>query len=104
VHHSGKWDASSTVFLTTRFCVLYSGGKRLSIPVCGSNREHPGRHAIFTAFQQILSAYKNDLAVRTEKPGNCSLETRTAGLNGRLAPGAAHVTSSKPEPYSYPKH
>jgi hypothetical protein len=27
-------------FLTRRLCVLYSGGIRLSIPVCRSNREH----------------------------------------------------------------
>lgn len=32
---------------------------------------------------QILSLYKNDLPVKTDKPGNCYLETRAASLNGR---------------------
>lgn len=41
------------------------------------------RRAIFTALQQILAAYKNDLAVRIDKPDNCCLDTRTASLNGR---------------------
>lgn len=41
------------------------------------------RRAIFTALHQILAVYKNDLAVKTDKPGNCSLETRTASINGR---------------------
>jgi hypothetical protein len=41
------------------------------------------RSAIFTALRQILSAYKQDLAVKTDKPGNCYLETHTASLNGR---------------------
>ena len=42
------------------------------------------RHrAVFAALQQILTPYKADFAVRTDKPGNCYLETRTASLNGR---------------------
>jgi hypothetical protein len=42
------------------------------------------RHrAIFIALHQILFTYKNELAVKTDKPGNCYLETRAASLNGR---------------------
>jgi len=42
------------------------------------------RHrAVFAALQQILSPYKNEFAVKIDKPGNCYLETRTAGFNGR---------------------
>jgi hypothetical protein len=42
------------------------------------------RHVeVFTALRQILEPYQNHLAVKTDKPGNCYLETRTAGLNGR---------------------
>jgi len=41
------------------------------------------RLAVFTALKQILSPYKDLLAARIDKPGNCYLETRTAGLNGR---------------------
>jgi hypothetical protein len=40
-------------------------------------------HAVFAALQQILSAYKSDLAVKIDRPGNCYLETRAASLNGR---------------------
>jgi hypothetical protein len=41
------------------------------------------RRAIFTALKQILSAYRNELVVKTDKPGHCYLETPTASLNGR---------------------
>ena len=41
------------------------------------------RRAIFDALQQILTGYKNDLAVKTDKPGHCYLETQAASLNGR---------------------
>jgi hypothetical protein len=51
-----------------------------SKPATADDERH---RAIFTALQQILSGYKNDLAVKTDKPGNCYLETRTASLNGR---------------------
>src|SRR5262245_18019936 len=38
---------------------------------------------VFSALNRILKPYKNQLAVRTDKPGNCYLETRAASLNGR---------------------
>ena len=42
------------------------------------------RHrAIFTELHHILSPYKIDLAVKTDKPGSCYLETRAPSLNGR---------------------
>jgi len=44
-------------------------------------REH--HEAVFAALRQILKLYENQFAVKTDKPGNCYLETRTAGLNGR---------------------
>lgn len=40
-------------------------------------------HAVFAALHQILSPYKSALAVKTDKPGSCYLETRAASLNGR---------------------
>jgi hypothetical protein len=40
-------------------------------------------HTVFIALQQILSPYKKDLAVKTDRPGNCYLETRMPSLNGR---------------------
>lgn len=45
------------------------------------NKEH--HDAVFAALQQILLPYTNDLAVKTNRPGNCYLETRVASLNGR---------------------
>ncbi len=51
-----------------------------SKPAAGDGERH---HAIFSALHEILSPYRNDLAVKTDKPGNYYLETRTAGFNGR---------------------
>ncbi len=51
-----------------------------SKPAAADGERH---RAIFTALHQILFPYKNDLAVKTDKPGNCYLETRAASLNGR---------------------
>jgi hypothetical protein len=39
--------------------------------------------AVFVALRQILKPYENQFAVKTDKPGNCYLETRAASLNGR---------------------
>lgn len=39
--------------------------------------------AVFTVLRQILRPYEDQLAVKTDKPGNCFLETRAASLNGR---------------------
>jgi len=42
------------------------------------------RHgAVFNALGQILAPYKSQLAIKTDKPGNCYLETHAASLNGR---------------------
>jgi hypothetical protein len=42
------------------------------------------RHgAVFTSLRQILKPYEAQLAVKTDKPGNCYFETRTASMNGR---------------------
>jgi len=42
------------------------------------------RHgAVFAALRRILKLYEGDLAVKTDKPGNCYLETRSGSINGR---------------------
>ena len=38
---------------------------------------------MFAALRQILKPYENLLAVKTNKPGHCYLETRATSLNGR---------------------
>jgi len=42
-----------------------------------------GHSAIFTALRQLLKPYESELAIRTDKPGNCYLETRSSSMNGR---------------------
>ena len=42
-----------------------------------------GHSAVFLALRQLLKPYETELAIRTDKPGNCYLETRSASLNGR---------------------
>jgi hypothetical protein len=42
-----------------------------------------GHSAVFTVLRQLLKPYEGELAIRTDKPGNCFLETRTSSLNGR---------------------
>jgi hypothetical protein len=49
-------------------------------PAASSRGPHD---AVFAALRQILSAYKADLAVKIDRPGNCYLETRAASFNGR---------------------
>jgi hypothetical protein len=39
--------------------------------------------AVFSVLRQILRPYESQLALKTDKPGNCYLETRAASLNGR---------------------
>ena len=42
------------------------------------------RHgAVFAALRKILKPYEGELAVKTDKPGNCYLETRSGSINGR---------------------
>jgi hypothetical protein len=38
---------------------------------------------VYSALRQLLKPYEDDLAVRTDKPGHCYLETRSAGHGGR---------------------
>jgi hypothetical protein len=45
------------------------------------NQERHG--AVFLALRKILKPYETQLAVKTDKPGNCYLETRAASMNGR---------------------
>jgi hypothetical protein len=42
-----------------------------------------GHSAVFTILRQLLKPYEGELAIRTDKPGNCYLETRSSSLNGR---------------------
>jgi hypothetical protein len=42
-----------------------------------------GHSAIFTALRQMLKPYESELAIRTDKPGNCYLETRSSSMSGR---------------------
>jgi hypothetical protein len=42
-----------------------------------------GHNAIFTVLRQLLRPYESELAIRTDKPGNCYLETRSSSMNGR---------------------
>lgn len=42
------------------------------------------RHGvIFAALRKILKPYEGELSVKTDKPGNCYLETRSGSINGR---------------------
>ena len=42
-----------------------------------------GHSVVFTALRKLLKPYEAELAIRTDKPGNCYLETRSSSLNGR---------------------
>jgi len=39
--------------------------------------------AVFTVLRQLLKPYESELAIRTDKPGNCYLETKSQSFNGR---------------------
>jgi hypothetical protein len=39
--------------------------------------------AVFTVLRQLLKPYEGELAIRTDKPGNCYLETKSQSFNGR---------------------
>jgi len=39
--------------------------------------------AVFNALRLLLKPFEDKFAVKTDKPGNCYLETRSASLNGR---------------------
>jgi hypothetical protein len=40
-------------------------------------------NAVFTVLRQLLKPYEGELAIRTDKPGNCYLETKSSSFNGR---------------------
>lgn len=42
-----------------------------------------GHNAVFTVLRQLLKPYESELAIRTDKPGNCYLETHSSSMNGR---------------------
>ena len=42
-----------------------------------------GHNAVFTVLRELLKPYESTLAIRTDKPGNCYLETHTSSMNGR---------------------
>jgi hypothetical protein len=42
-----------------------------------------GHNAVFTVLRQLLKPYEGELAIRTDKPGNCYLETKSSSFNGR---------------------
>ena len=39
--------------------------------------------AVFTVLRELLKPYEGELAIRTDKPGNCYLETKSSSFNGR---------------------
>jgi hypothetical protein len=39
--------------------------------------------AVYSALRQLLKPYEDDLTVKTDKPGQCYLETRSAKFSGR---------------------
>ena len=38
---------------------------------------------VYSALRELLKPYEDDLAVKTDRPGHCYLETRSRSLNGR---------------------
>lgn len=40
-------------------------------------------NAVFTVLRQLLKPYEGELSIRTDKPGNCYLETKSSSVNGR---------------------
>jgi hypothetical protein len=42
-----------------------------------------GQNAVFSVLRQLLRPYESELAIRTDKPGNCYLETHSSSMNGR---------------------
>lgn len=52
----------------------------------GAETAHPAGTeylAVYSALRELLKPYENDLAVKTDKPGQCYLETRSAKFSGR---------------------
>ncbi|HST80031.1 MAG TPA: hypothetical protein VLN58_16210 [Verrucomicrobiae bacterium] len=58
--------------------------------------------AVYSALRKLLKPYEDDLAVRTDKPGQCYLETRSAGHSGRRLFFAAAKIKKKYVSYYLP--
>ena len=58
--------------------------------------------AVYSALRQLLKPYEDDLAVRTDKPGQCYLETRSPGFRGRRLFFAAAKIKKKYVSYYLP--
>lgn len=48
-----------------------------------ANAARTQHDAVFSALREILKHYREDLAIKTDKPGHFWLETRSPSLNGR---------------------
>ena len=48
-----------------------------------ANAARTQHDAVFSALREILNLYRDDLAIKTDKPGHFWLETRSPSLNGR---------------------
>jgi hypothetical protein len=57
---------------------------------------------VYSALRQLLKPYEDDLAVKTDKPGQCYLETRSAGHSGRRLFFAAAKIKKKYVSYYLP--
>lgn len=58
--------------------------------------------AVYSALQEILKAYRDDLAIKTDKPGHFWLETRSPSFNGRRLFFAAAKIKKKYVSYYLP--
>ena len=48
-----------------------------------ANAARTQHDTVFSALREILNPYRDDLAIKTDKPGHFWLETRSPSLNGR---------------------
>jgi len=58
--------------------------------------------AVYSALRQLLKPYEDDLTVKTDKPGQCYLESRSAGHGGRRLFFAAAKIKKKYVSYYLP--
>ncbi|HET9181686.1 MAG TPA: hypothetical protein VFP59_06110 [Candidatus Angelobacter sp.] len=63
----------------------------------------PSRNgAVYSALRELLRPYQDDLAVKTDRPGHCYLETRSPSFNGRRLFFAAAKIKKKYVSYYLP--
>jgi hypothetical protein len=60
------------------------------------------RSAVFTALWAVLRSYQDNFVLKADKPNHCSLETRSASLNGRRLFFAAAKIKKKYVSYYLP--